>query len=65
MKKPKKLEKHRTSMWSYNNISSTEFKVRKTKIGFTLKMADMEKYEFVGEEIEVIFKFPNFFFLSK
>jgi len=55
MKKPKKLEKHRTSMWSYNNISSTEFKVRKTKIGFTLKMADMEKYEFVGEEIEVIF----------
>lgn len=53
--KKKKLRKYLINKWEYKNIPSNQFKTLKTKVGFTLKMADMEKREFIGECIEVIF----------
>jgi hypothetical protein len=53
--KKKKLRKYLIKKWEYQNIPSNEFKTIKVQTGFIVRTADMEKHEFIGEELEVIF----------
>lgn len=53
--KKKKLRRYLIKKWEYQNIPSTQFKVIKVQTGFTLRMADMEKHQFIGEFLDVTF----------